>query len=591
MIFSPWIRRRFGRKKGLLRSLGSWVKAAGGHYRREANIPWDEVQRLVFVCHGNVCRSPYGELVAREMGWETASCGLFATPAHPAETAALAGAARRGRSLDSHRATHFDEFPWRADDLAVCFEEGHVLEVRARLQARGLSLPVTLLGLFTTPRRPHIEDPFGLPDEYFDTCYELIEEGLRRIGGGFPILVTDAQTIAALACVRSLGQSGYRVHLIGEEGPTPLAFRSRYSRHRDVCPRYDDPNFPAWIEQYLREKKIRLVLPTERFLHALGDRLPSVLPFLHAPVPIETLRRSLSKYDLFESFHGTNDPRLLENLPPHLLVDLKSGDVPSPAALSALGTPIFLKIDRSRRQDDGGSEVQRVNTSTEALTALEALRGRVDKVLMQGFVHGRGVGVFLLRWQGRVRADFGHLRLHEVPHTGGYSSLRRTHRDARLLADAELRAEALGWEGPAMFEYRQDAETGDFRLMELNPRFWGSLHLALYAGVDFPVMLARLAQGLPTPSVRGAGRDVTARLLVPGEVQYLRSRLKDPRLSLIEKLKSVGEFFALFADSTVRDDLNYPGDRTVFLYGVANYMRLLGIALLRRLRNADRRVP
>jgi hypothetical protein len=41
---------------------------------------------------------------------------------------------------------------------------------------------VTLVGLYVRPRRPHIEDPFGLPDEYFDSCYELIEEALDRIG-------------------------------------------------------------------------------------------------------------------------------------------------------------------------------------------------------------------------------------------------------------------------------------------------------------------------------------------------------------------------------------------------------------------------
>ena len=47
----------------------------------------------------------------------------------------------------------------------------------------------------------------------------------------------------------------------------------------------------------------------------------------------------------------------------------------------------------------------------------------------------------------------------------------------------------IGWNGVAMLEYRRDPSTGDFRLLELNARFWGSLHLALAAGVDFPRLL------------------------------------------------------------------------------------------------------
>jgi predicted ATP-grasp superfamily ATP-dependent carboligase len=404
----------------------------------------------------------------------------------------------------------------------------------------------------------------------------------------FPILVTDAQTTAALACLRSLSQAGYPVHILGEEGPSPLAFASRHARLKAVGPRYDDPRFGPWIEAYLREHGIRLVLPTERFLHSLGPRLASVLPLLHARVSEESLRRSLSKYDLFESFHAAGDPRLLENLPPHLLVRL-SEEPPSAAALTALGSPLFLKIDRGHRLDQGSSEVLKVEDARAALALLKQLRGRVSKVLVQGFVRGRGVGAFLLRWQGRVHADFCHVRLHEVPYTGGYSSLRAPHFDPRLIEDSERRAAALGWEGPAMFEYRQDADSKDFRLMELNPRFWGSLHLALYAGVDFPRILAELARGERPAPLRGPRGGPTARLLVPAEFQHLLSRLKARELSLFSKAASVVVFFALFLHPRVRDDLFYPGDRKLYWNVLRNYMGQAAVGISNKIRRRLRR--
>jgi biotin carboxylase len=54
------------------------------------------------------------------------------------------------------------------------------------------------------------------------------------------------------------------------------------------------------------------------------------------------------------------------------------------------------------------------------------------------------------------------------------------------MADAKVRAAHLGWQGVGMFEYRWDLTSGRFFLMEFNSRFWGSLHLAMFAGVDFP---------------------------------------------------------------------------------------------------------
>ena len=47
----------------------------------------------------------------------------------------------------------------------------------------------------------------------------------------------------------------------------------------------------------------------------------------------------------------------------------------------------------------------------------------------------------------------------------------------------------------AMVEYKLDAATGTAYLMEINGRFWGSLQLAIDAGVDFPLLLVRCALG------------------------------------------------------------------------------------------------
>jgi predicted ATP-grasp superfamily ATP-dependent carboligase len=57
------------------------------------------------------------------------------------------------------------------------------------------------------------------------------------------------------------------------------------------------------------------------------------------------------------------------------------------------------------------------------------------------------------------------------------------------------------WNGVAMVEYKLDAYSGVPYLMEINGRFWGSLQLAIDAGVDFPNLLVQLALGATPDSV------------------------------------------------------------------------------------------
>jgi biotin carboxylase len=46
-----------------------------------------------------------------------------------------------------------------------------------------------------------------------------------------------------------------------------------------------------------------------------------------------------------------------------------------------------------------------------------------------------------------------------------------------------------------MVEFKHDERDGGFKLMEINPRFWASLELAIASGIDFPLLAARLATG------------------------------------------------------------------------------------------------
>ena len=115
--------------------------------------------------------------------------------------------------------------------------------------------------------------------------------------------------------------------------------------------------------------------------------------------------------------------------------------------------------------------------------------------LVQEFVVGDEFGYFALAARGRSLLEFMHKRIVKKGALGGPSLMASAFFDAELLALGRRIVAGLEWDGVVMAEFRRDSETGDYYLIELNPKFWGSLDLAVEALADFPATLVRAALG------------------------------------------------------------------------------------------------
>jgi predicted ATP-grasp superfamily ATP-dependent carboligase len=110
--------------------------------------------------------------------------------------------------------------------------------------------------------------------------------------------------------------------------------------------------------------------------------------------------------------------------------------------------------------------------------------------MIQEFIPGHGAGLFCLFQHGKPVVFFAHKRLREKPPQGGVSVLSESVApEPNLQASAERLLTGAEWHGVAMVEFRVGAN-GTAYLMEVNTRFWGSLQLAIDAGVNFPALLA-----------------------------------------------------------------------------------------------------
>ncbi len=302
------------------------------------------------------------------------------------------------------------------------------------------------------------------------------------------ILVTDANRGSAIAIMRALGRSGYRV-LAADMHADSLGFRSRYVSDTIVYPdpRSDSAGFVDAIERVVETEIVDLVVPvTDLAMQPLASARQRFVGKTQLAIPDEASLRVTTDKDLTVALAAS----LGIPVSPTRVVETFEE---ARTAADEWGWPLVLKPGSSHKMN-GADEIESFEvTYAESPADLErklaGFAGRCS-VLLQRYCRGTGVGVELLMSKGRPLAAFAHRRRREIPLSGGASAYRESvPLDPELYAHAVRILGALNWTGLAMVEFKVGDE---IELMEINGRVWGSLPLAVTSGMDFPTLLARL---------------------------------------------------------------------------------------------------
>jgi protein-tyrosine phosphatase len=165
-----FLSENFGGRRAALSYISARVAWTMGRYAPFETIEWGRVRRLVFVCHGNICRSAFASAYARQLQVASTGFGLHARDDAPANAVALQTAAAIGIDLRQHRARNLAHYVEAVDDLVIAFEPKHAAALRKRCAVS----QVTLAGLWSPAKAPYIHDPYGLPPAYFGRCFERV---------------------------------------------------------------------------------------------------------------------------------------------------------------------------------------------------------------------------------------------------------------------------------------------------------------------------------------------------------------------------------------------------------------------------------
>ncbi|AZT84119.1 carboxylate--amine ligase [Marinobacter sp. NP-4(2019)] len=385
------------------------------------------------------------------------------------------------------------------------------------------------------------------------------------------ILVLDGNQRASLAAVRSLGSKGLWV-AVGESSTTSLAGSSRFCSATLAYPDpFSSPRlfFDELLRQIL-ELRISFLLPvTEATTYVLlryRDELPEkvVLPFPDNQA-VEQLANKNELFKLAQKLgiavpktlfcHSVDDGlRVLDRIDryPLVLKPYKSKILQQDSILSTQ-----VSVARSRKQ---------------AKAVLEKHPYFDFPFTLQSFIEGSGQGIFALFDHGEPVCYFAHKRLREKPPDGGVSVLSESAPVNQQLKDAaDKLLQHVRWHGVAMVEFRVSSD-GTGYLMEVNPRFWGSLQLAIDSGIDFPWWLYLVSTGESIPQADWQHRRMRWLL---GDLDRLYLVLKAPAstYSLTEKLTEILRF--LKPSLRTRHEVNRWHDLRPFWFELKQYILAL----------------
>lgn len=308
------------------------------------------------------------------------------------------------------------------------------------------------------------------------------------------ILVLDAAQRSALAVTRSVGKLN-NVHITtADSAANALAGHSKYSNLYIKVPdsKEDAIGFIEWVKNNCLDGQYDLIMPVTEITSQLllmqnfsAEQLPLAFP------SYSTVMQLADKANLVRQATKANiavpETAFFENA---TTLDIKT-----------VTYPVVLKPAQSKIYDQN----QWISTTVRILRSRQDLEDTLTSdtylaehpFMLQSFIPGHGAGVFCLYHHGKPVRYFAHQRLREKPPEGGVSVLSQSVAVPENLKRAsESLLTSVKWHGVAMVEYRIDAQ-GTAYLMEVNTRFWGSLQLAVDAGVDFPALLVQMHFGEP----------------------------------------------------------------------------------------------
>lgn len=326
------------------------------------------------------------------------------------------------------------------------------------------------------------------------------------------VMMTDGLLRKTLSATRSLGSKGIQT-IVGEKAWFSPSSFSKYCSKRET---YPDPVikpelFLNWLYKWLGKENAPVFIPMDDAVMEIAIENYDVLKKVS-----KCLLPSKRSYDIASDKYKTMKlaAETMINCPATFLANNEE------ELREIAEMPLYPLIVKPRKSS-GSRGIRKVYSKEELVDTYQAISSQYPNPLIQECIPlGVRYDVCLLYdWNHEVKASFVQKEIRHFPIEMGPSTAQESVMYDELIEQSIHLLEPLNWRGIVEVEYMLDPRTNQPILMEINPRFWNSLDLAVRCGVDFPYMLYQICQGEDVPNQKEYAIGRKGRWF-PGEILY-----------------------------------------------------------------------
>lgn len=356
------------------------------------------------------------------------------------------------------------------------------------------------------------------------------------------ILIVNYIANNVVSAIRTFSKLGYNVDIAV---PTKC-FKEGLSRYfRSKCinkqflihsPVDNFKNFENDLLKLINLKKYDCILPfgftTTVAISKIKGRLNRYTNIGIADYNIIRLVHDKEKLQLFLSKNNFQVPKIYEY---KRFSDLKCIDLKFPIVIKARkGCGIGKGVRYAKNFDELKYYYNEISTNTSINLDLEDF----SKPLIQEYVPGKIHDALFLFNKGKMKAALTQIREVTYPLSGGVGVNNITTYEPELINYGKKILEFVNWHGPCQVEVKKDLRDGKYKLIEINPKLWGTLDLSAKAGINFAVKALEIAINGDTQEQYKYTVGLKYKFIFPLEI-YTIYQDKGNRLKRIKKLLEI----------------------------------------------------
>jgi predicted ATP-grasp superfamily ATP-dependent carboligase len=298
------------------------------------------------------------------------------------------------------------------------------------------------------------------------------------------VLLTYGWVRSSYGALRNLKRHGLDV-VVSDSSCFGMSQFSRFSSGFEKYTSHfvDEEQFISDLSKICSARDIKMILPSHNETEVIARHRDRFKPSLVAMIPDEAHCRIFNNkskaYDFVASL-GIPTPSRVKYQDPNSVAQILRNRGVKKTVIKLLTGNSSKGVYHASSPEDAEMIVKSL------IQEFGLVRSRYPQV--EEYVRGEGYGCSVLYSKGTFITHFTHKRLRDKIDTGGTSTYREASMHDGIEAATRVICDSIGWNGLAMCEFKVCPNTGNFWFIEVNPRMWGSISLAIESGVQFPYL-------------------------------------------------------------------------------------------------------